>query len=82
MGADARFKNLLLYQGEKDRTCRFPACGSSDHSLVFFYPKANAPGCTKQASSTRNSRADLAKAGIAYVGVSSYAPKPMGALQR
>ena len=52
-----------------------PACGSSDHSLIYFYPKADTPGCTKQACSTRESRADLAKAGVAYVGVSPDVPK-------
>ncbi|MFP4562114.1 MAG: thioredoxin-dependent thiol peroxidase [Spirochaetia bacterium] len=38
--------------------------------LVYFYPKADTPGCTKQACSIRDSRADLAEAGIAVVGIS------------
>jgi peroxiredoxin Q/BCP len=43
--------------------------------LVYFYPKADTPGCTKQACSVRDSRADLKKAGVDYVGISPDAPK-------
>jgi peroxiredoxin Q/BCP len=38
--------------------------------LLYFYPKADTPGCTKQACSIRDSRADLKKAGVDYVGIS------------
>ena len=31
--------------------------------VVFFYPKANTPGCTKQACSLRDAFADLSKDG-------------------
>jgi peroxiredoxin Q/BCP len=43
--------------------------------LVYFYPKADTPGCTKQACSVRDSKADLKKAGVDYVGISPDAPK-------
>ena len=43
--------------------------------LVYFYPKADTPGCTKQACSIRDSKADLKKAGVDYVGISPDAPK-------
>ena len=43
--------------------------------LVYFYPKADTPGCTKQACSVRDSRPDLAEAGIAAVGISPDQPK-------
>jgi peroxiredoxin Q/BCP len=43
--------------------------------LVYFYPKADTPGCTKQACSIRDSKADLGKAGVDYVGISPDAPK-------
>ena len=42
--------------------------------LLYFYPKADTPGCTKQACSIRDSKAVLAKAGVAYVGISPDAP--------
>ncbi|HMO81837.1 MAG TPA: thioredoxin-dependent thiol peroxidase [Pyrinomonadaceae bacterium] len=37
---------------------------------LYFYPKDDTPGCTKQACSLRDGFADLKKAGIAVVGVS------------
>lgn len=39
-------------------------------TLVYFYPKADTPGCTKQACSLRDSYASLGGAGIQVVGVS------------
>lgn len=40
-------------------------------TLVYFYPKADTPGCTKQACNLRDFRDDLAKAGIRAMGVSA-----------
>jgi peroxiredoxin Q/BCP len=37
---------------------------------VFFYPKANTPGCTAQACSLRDAYADLTKEGVQVLGVS------------
>jgi thioredoxin-dependent peroxiredoxin len=39
-------------------------------TLVYFYPKADTPGCTKQACSLRDSIADLQKRGLQIIGVS------------
>lgn len=39
-------------------------------TVVFFYPKANTPGCTKQACSLRDAFADLGKDGVQVLGVS------------
>ena len=38
--------------------------------LLFFYPKALTSGCTKQACSVRDARADLADLGVAALGIS------------
>lgn len=38
--------------------------------LLYFYPKADTPGCTKQACSVRDSREDLQELGIVALGVS------------
>jgi peroxiredoxin Q/BCP len=38
--------------------------------LLYFYPKDNTPGCTKQACGFRDRIDDLKKQGIAVVGVS------------
>ena len=37
---------------------------------VYFYPRDNTPGCTKQACSLRDSYSELGDAGIAIVGIS------------
>ena len=38
--------------------------------LLYFYPKANTSGCTKQACSVRDARHDLKEFGVAAVGIS------------
>lgn len=38
--------------------------------VVYFYPRANTPGCTKEACDFRDSLAQLNSAGIAVVGIS------------
>jgi thioredoxin-dependent peroxiredoxin len=42
--------------------------------LVYFYPRADTPGCTKQACSVRDARPDLTTLGIAAVGISPDTP--------
>ena len=43
--------------------------------LVYFYPKADTSGCTKQACSIRDAEPDLSSAGIAAVGISPDKPE-------
>jgi peroxiredoxin Q/BCP len=38
--------------------------------VVYFYPKDNTPGCTKEACSFRDSYADFKKAGVEVIGIS------------
>jgi thioredoxin-dependent peroxiredoxin len=38
--------------------------------VVYFYPKADTPGCTVQACSMRDHRADYAKVGSVVLGIS------------
>lgn len=42
--------------------------------LVYFYPKADTPGCTIQACSVRDADPSLAEAGLAVLGISPDAP--------
>lgn len=42
--------------------------------LVYFYPKADTPGCTTQACSIRDARAELAALGLAALGISPDKP--------
>ena len=39
-------------------------------TVVYFYPKADTPGCTKQSCSLRDASADLGKLGVQVIGVS------------
>lgn len=40
------------------------------YTLVYFYPKADTPGCTKQGCSLRDAYAALTKKGVTVIGVS------------
>ncbi|MFC1760781.1 thioredoxin-dependent thiol peroxidase [Planctomycetota bacterium] len=42
--------------------------------LVYFYPKADTPGCTKQSCSVRDASGELTLQGIAAVGISPDMP--------
>jgi len=47
--------------------------------VVYFYPKADTPGCTTQACGVRDRKADYAKAGAVVLGVS---PDPVAKVQK
>jgi thioredoxin-dependent peroxiredoxin len=42
--------------------------------IIYFYPAAMTPGCTKQACDFRDSRADLADSGFTVLGISPDGP--------
>ncbi len=50
------------------------ACGEGS-VLVYFYPKADTPGCTAQACSLRDSFAELTGKGVKVFGVSVDKPE-------
>jgi len=45
--------------------------GKDGYLLVFFYPKANTPGCTAQACSVRDGNAELTQRSVKVLGVSA-----------
>jgi peroxiredoxin Q/BCP len=47
--------------------------------VLYFYPKADTPGCTTQACGIRDHRADYATAGAAVLGVS---PDPVNKVKK
>ncbi len=47
--------------------------------VLYFYPKADTPGCTTQACGVRDHRADYERAGVTVLGVS---PDPVDAVKR
>ncbi len=42
--------------------------------LIYFYPKADTPGCTKQACSVRDASKELANLGVDVIGISPDMP--------
>lgn len=52
------------------KTVNFKDIYAKGPTLVYFYPKADTPGCTKEACSIRDSWADLKAKGIQVLGVS------------
>ena len=44
--------------------------GKQPYTLVYFYPKADTPGCTKQGCSLRDGYEALTKLGVTVIGVS------------
>jgi peroxiredoxin Q/BCP len=56
--------------------------GADGYLLVYFYPKADTPGCTKQACSLRDSYAQLTDKGIKVLGVSMDGPDAQMAFRK
>jgi peroxiredoxin Q/BCP len=47
--------------------------------LVYFYPKADTPGCTTQSCAVRDAREDLAGLGVEVLGISPDEPEDQAA---
>ena len=61
----------LSAKDQEGQLINLPEYGKEGFLLVFFYPKANTPGCTAQACSLRDSSADLTKRGVKILGISA-----------
>lgn len=58
-------------QNDQDgKIVKLAEAGGSGYLLVYFYPKADTPGCTKQACSLRDSYVLLTEKGVKIYGVS------------
>lgn len=75
-----------LYSKGLEIGASIPAVSTTDHTgatvdlaeiagsgtvVIFFYPKADTPGCTKQACSLRDGWDDLLQRQVSVIGVSS-----------
>lgn len=49
------------------------------HVLVYFYPKADTPGCTTQSCAIRDAREDLSGLGVDVLGISPDEPDAQSA---
>lgn len=63
--------NLKDQQGKKVSLKDF----QGQKLLVYFYPRADTPGCTKQACSVRDARDKLAGSNIVSLGISPDTPE-------
>lgn len=77
-----------LAEGKKAPAFRMKASGGREVSsaalkgkayLLYFYPKANTPGCTKQACGMQEALPQLGRLGLEVIGVS---PDPLGAIEK
>ena len=53
------------------RSVDLAAAGGEGWTLVYFYPKADTPGCTRQACSLRDAYEKLTEEGVTIFGVSN-----------
>jgi peroxiredoxin Q/BCP len=79
-----------LVEGARAPAFRLPRDGGSTISLsdfsgrklvLFFYPKANTPGCTKEAIDFTRLSADFADSGTTVLGISADSPKAQAAFR-
>ncbi|QYY36638.1 peroxiredoxin [Ruficoccus sp. ZRK36] len=67
VGDDAPVMVVVNQDGEEVDLGNVYAEGTT---LVYFYPKADTPGCTAQACSLRDAYTELTDAGVTVIGVS------------
>ena len=72
-GDDAPLFTLLNQNGEPVSLAQF----RGKKVLVYFYPKALTPGCTTQACSLRDSKAELDKFNLIILGISPDKPQKL-----
>jgi len=58
-------------KNQNDQIVKLAEAGAKGYTLVYFYPKADTPGCTKQACSLRDSYVALTEKGVKIFGVSA-----------
>lgn len=58
-------------KSQDDHLVKLAEVGAKGYLLVYFYPKADTPGCTKQACSLRDSYATLTDKHVKIFGVST-----------
>ena len=78
VGADAPQLSVTKSDGEELELATVYAAGPT---LVYFYPKADTPGCTAQACNLRDSFEELTDTGIQVLGVSTDKVKDQAAFK-
>ena len=73
IGDKAPAFSLLDQDGKKVSLSKF----KGQKVLLYFYPKADTPGCTKQACSIRDASKDLNKLSVVAIGISPDEPSKL-----
>ena len=60
---------------EQENQVRLADLYGPGFTLIYFYPKADTPGCTAQACSLRDDFAELQARGVRVIGVSADGPE-------
>jgi peroxiredoxin Q/BCP len=76
-GSKAPAFTLKNQHGEKIRLADF----AGRRIVLYFYPKADTPGCTTQACSLRDRIGEYEKAGLTVLGVSADQPEKLAAFR-
>jgi len=79
--ADGASVPNIAQKNQDDQMVNLAEVGAAGWLLVYFYPKADTPGCTKQACSLRDSYAKLTEKGVKIYGVSLDSPKAQKAFK-
>jgi peroxiredoxin Q/BCP len=79
VGAEAPALSVKNSEGEQ---VDLEAVYEKGPTLVYFYPKADTPGCTAQACNLRDSFEDLTGAGVQVIGVSADSVKAQAAFKK
>ena len=79
--ADGAAMPAVSQKNQDDQSVNLAESAASGFVLVYFYPKADTPGCTKQACSLRDSFAILTEKGVKVFGVSTDAVKAQKAFK-
>ncbi len=65
--AGAKLPDLTVLD-DTGSACTLSALGQ--RAVIYFYPKADTPGCTNESMQFRDMYADFAKQGVAVIGIS------------
>ncbi|MCU0777357.1 MAG: peroxiredoxin [Akkermansiaceae bacterium] len=79
--ADGAALPAVSQRNHNDEIVKLAEAGASGYLLVYFYPKADTPGCTKQACSLRDAYEKLTDKGVRIYGVSKDSVKAQKAFR-
>ncbi len=79
--ADGAGLPVVSQKNQDDHLVKLAESGAAGYLLVYFYPKSDTPGCTKQACSLRDSYEKLTGKGVRIIGVSTDSVKAQKAFK-